>query len=228
MSVDYETFQKIQKLGDNVFMGIAEVAALTGFSVLTVRQRELPGLGPIHGLSRLRWRPQDLDAYRGYKYPASATKKGCAFKAEAHGPAYEKKAPALGWSIAWRHSPVSTGRYLHAKHTRMQKREELEHHEVPRQIAAHRSTHARSSKHSVSYKTQRKIGFFVSDHAYRACLHPCSPALQAMTAPSRTCASRPCRVALHTALTSACNDAWSMLLSLPTPNSRWLSMRIST
>jgi len=35
-------------------------------------------------------RPQDLDAYRGYKYPASATKRGCAFKAEAHGPAYEK------------------------------------------------------------------------------------------------------------------------------------------
>ncbi len=70
--------------------------------------------------------------------------------------------------------------------------------------------------------------FSFQAHARRACLPPCSPALQTMTAPSRTCASRPCRVALHTALTSACNDAWSMLLSLPTPNSRWLSMRIST
>ncbi|WP_082920274.1 hypothetical protein [Pseudomonas koreensis] len=39
MSVDYETIQKIQKLSDDVLIGVAEVAALTGFSVLTVRQR---------------------------------------------------------------------------------------------------------------------------------------------------------------------------------------------
>lgn len=32
MSVDYETIQKIQKLGDDVLVGVAEVAALTGFS----------------------------------------------------------------------------------------------------------------------------------------------------------------------------------------------------
>ncbi len=56
MSVDYETVQKIQKLGDDVLVGVAEVAALTGFSVLTVRQRKLPRLEPVHGLSRLRWR----------------------------------------------------------------------------------------------------------------------------------------------------------------------------
>lgn len=60
MSADYETIQKIQKLGDDVLVGVAEVAALTGFSILTVRQRKLPGLEPIPGLSRLRWRLGDL------------------------------------------------------------------------------------------------------------------------------------------------------------------------
>ncbi|MBC2405620.1 hypothetical protein HF257_06365 [Pseudomonas sp. WS 5106] len=60
MTVDYETIQKIQKLGDDVLIGVVEVAALTGFSVLTVRQRKLPGLEPVPGLSRLRWRLGDL------------------------------------------------------------------------------------------------------------------------------------------------------------------------
>jgi hypothetical protein len=60
MQVDYETIQKIQKLGDDVLIGVSEVAALTGFSVLTVRQRKLPGLEPVPGLSRLRWRLGDL------------------------------------------------------------------------------------------------------------------------------------------------------------------------
>lgn len=60
MSVDYETIQKIQNLGDDVLIGVVEVAALTGFSILTVRQRKLPGLDPVPGLSRLRWRLGDL------------------------------------------------------------------------------------------------------------------------------------------------------------------------
>ena len=60
MPVDYETIQKIQKLGDDVLIGVSEVAALTGFSVLTVRQRKLPGLEPVPGLSRLRWRLGEL------------------------------------------------------------------------------------------------------------------------------------------------------------------------
>lgn len=63
MSIDYETIQKIQKLADDVLIGVAEVAALTGFSVLTVRQRKLPGLEPVPGLSRLRWRLGDLRAW---------------------------------------------------------------------------------------------------------------------------------------------------------------------
>ncbi len=63
MLVDYETIQKIQKLGDDVLIGVFEVAALTGFSVLTVRQRKLPGLEPVPGLSRLRWRLGDLRAW---------------------------------------------------------------------------------------------------------------------------------------------------------------------
>ncbi|AXA65432.1 hypothetical protein CE139_06280 [Pseudomonas oryzihabitans] len=63
MSVDYETIEKIQKLGDDVLIGVAEVAALTGFSVLTVRQRKLPGLDPVYGLSRLRWRLGDLRSW---------------------------------------------------------------------------------------------------------------------------------------------------------------------
>lgn len=60
MTVDYETIQKVQKLGDDVLVGVIEVAALTGFSILTVRQRKLPGLDPVPGLSRLRWRLGDL------------------------------------------------------------------------------------------------------------------------------------------------------------------------
>ncbi|MBS7422741.1 hypothetical protein KHW15_00120 [Pseudomonas syringae] len=60
MSIDYETIQKIQKLADDVLIGVAEVAALTGFSALTVRQRKLPGLEPVSGLSRMRWRLGDL------------------------------------------------------------------------------------------------------------------------------------------------------------------------
>lgn len=60
MSIDYETIQKIQKLADDVLIGVAEVAALTGFSALTVRQRKLPGLEPVPGLSRLRRRLGDL------------------------------------------------------------------------------------------------------------------------------------------------------------------------
>lgn len=60
MSIDYETIQKIQKLADDVLVGVTEVAALTGFSALTVRQRKLPGLEPVPGLSRLRWRLGDL------------------------------------------------------------------------------------------------------------------------------------------------------------------------
>lgn len=60
MSIDYETIHQIQKLGDDVLIGVAEVAALTGFSILTVRQRKLPGLEPVPGLSRLRWRLGDL------------------------------------------------------------------------------------------------------------------------------------------------------------------------
>ncbi len=63
MPVDYETIQKIQKLGDDVLSGVSEVAALMGFSVLTVRQRKLPGLEPVPGLSRLRWRLGDLRAW---------------------------------------------------------------------------------------------------------------------------------------------------------------------
>ncbi len=60
MSIDYETIQNIQNLADDVLIGVAEVAALTGFSVLTVRQRKLPGLEPVPGLTRLRWRLGDL------------------------------------------------------------------------------------------------------------------------------------------------------------------------
>lgn len=63
MTVDYETIQKIQKLGDDVLIGVYEVAALTGFSLLTVRQRKLPRLEPVPGLSKLRWRLGDLRAW---------------------------------------------------------------------------------------------------------------------------------------------------------------------
>lgn len=60
MAIDYEMVEKLQTLSDDVLIGVAEVAALTGFSVLTVRQRKLPGLDPVPGLSRLRWRMGDL------------------------------------------------------------------------------------------------------------------------------------------------------------------------
>lgn len=74
MSVDYEIIQKIQKLGDDVLIGVVEVAALTGFSILTVRQRKLPGLHPVPGLSRLRWRLGDLRQWMrsGYQVKSGA------------------------------------------------------------------------------------------------------------------------------------------------------------
>ncbi len=60
MAIDYELVEKLQNLSDDVLIGVTEVAALTGFSALTVRQRKLPGLDPVPGLSRLRWRMGDL------------------------------------------------------------------------------------------------------------------------------------------------------------------------
>lgn len=73
MTVDYETILKIQKLGDDVLIGVAEVAALTGFSLLTVRQRKLPGLDPVPGLSRLRWRLGDLRQWMRHGSEATST-----------------------------------------------------------------------------------------------------------------------------------------------------------
>jgi hypothetical protein len=73
MNVDYETIQKIQKLGDDVLVGVAEVAALTGFSILTVRQRKLPGLEPVPGLSRLRWRLGNLRQWMRSGPPSSSS-----------------------------------------------------------------------------------------------------------------------------------------------------------
>lgn len=83
MSIDYETIQKIQKLTDDVLIGVAEVAALTGFSALTVRQRKLPGLEPVPGLSRLRWRLGDL---RQWMHTGAITSAPLLTQASTEGP----------------------------------------------------------------------------------------------------------------------------------------------
>lgn len=63
MDRDYQLVERLSKLGDDVMIGVREVAALTGLAHITVQQRRTKMLPPpIHGSKPLRWRLGDLRA----------------------------------------------------------------------------------------------------------------------------------------------------------------------
>ncbi len=63
MDRDYQLVERLSKLGDDVMVGVREVAALTGLAHITVQQRRTKMLPPpIHGSKPLRWRLGDLRA----------------------------------------------------------------------------------------------------------------------------------------------------------------------
>jgi len=57
MQRDYQLAEKLSKLGDDVYVGVVEVAALTGFAPITIQQRKIKNFpAPIPGTRILRWR----------------------------------------------------------------------------------------------------------------------------------------------------------------------------
>lgn len=61
MKRDYSLAEKVSKLGDDVFVGATEIAALTGFARITIQQRRVKGFpAPIPGTRILRWRLGDV------------------------------------------------------------------------------------------------------------------------------------------------------------------------
>lgn len=57
MERNYQLAERLSKLGDDVFIGVEEVAALTGFAAITIQQRRVNGFPvPIAGPRKLRWR----------------------------------------------------------------------------------------------------------------------------------------------------------------------------
>ncbi len=67
MDRDYQLVERLSKLGDDVMVGVNEVAALCGLSPVTVQQRRTKMLPPpIDGSKPLKWRLGDLrDRMRG-------------------------------------------------------------------------------------------------------------------------------------------------------------------
>jgi hypothetical protein len=58
---DYELAAKLSKAGDDLMVGVEEVAAVMGLSPITVRQRRLAGMpSPLAGIRALRWRLGDI------------------------------------------------------------------------------------------------------------------------------------------------------------------------
>ncbi len=58
---DYALASRVSRLDDDVLIGVAEVAAFTGFAEITIRQRRIKGFpAPFAGLNRLRWRVGDI------------------------------------------------------------------------------------------------------------------------------------------------------------------------
>ena len=63
MDRDYQLVERLSRLGDDVMVGVREVAALTDLALITVQQRRTKMLPPpIHGSKPLRWRLGDLRA----------------------------------------------------------------------------------------------------------------------------------------------------------------------
>lgn len=63
MDRDYQLVERLSKLGDDVMVGVREVAALTNLAFITVQQRRTKLLPPpICGSKPLRWRLGDIRA----------------------------------------------------------------------------------------------------------------------------------------------------------------------
>lgn len=61
---DYALASRVSRLDDDVLIGVAEVAAFTGFAEITIRQKRIKGFpAPFAGLNRLRWRVGDIRAW---------------------------------------------------------------------------------------------------------------------------------------------------------------------
>lgn len=70
MERDYQLLEQLTKLGDDVMIGVHEVAALCDLAPITVQQRKTKGLpAPIPGPRRLRWRLGDIRAWMKMKVP---------------------------------------------------------------------------------------------------------------------------------------------------------------
>lgn len=64
MGRDYELLERLEKLGDDVLVGVEEVAAITNFAPVTIQQRRIKGFPlPLPGPRRLRWRLGDIRAW---------------------------------------------------------------------------------------------------------------------------------------------------------------------
>lgn len=58
---NYQLAERVSKLADDVYVGVAEVAAVTGFADITIQQRRIKGFpAPIPGPRKLRWRLGDI------------------------------------------------------------------------------------------------------------------------------------------------------------------------
>lgn len=57
MKRNYQLAEQLERLGDDVLVGVKEVAAITGFSQITIQQRRLKGFpAPISGPRILKWK----------------------------------------------------------------------------------------------------------------------------------------------------------------------------
>lgn len=87
---DYDLAAKLSKAGDDLMVGVDEVAALMGLSAGTIRQRRLDGLPqPLAGVRALRWRLGDIRTWMRSRAPvttpASPRRRGRPTKAETLG-----------------------------------------------------------------------------------------------------------------------------------------------
>lgn len=75
MERNYQLAERLERLGDDVLVGVEEVAALTGFAAITIQQRRINGFPlPIPGPRKLKWKLGVIRAW-GRK-PVAAPEKG--------------------------------------------------------------------------------------------------------------------------------------------------------
>jgi len=64
MERNYQLAEQLERLGDDVLVGVEEVAAITGFSQITIQQRRLKGFpSPIPGPRILKWKLGQIRAW---------------------------------------------------------------------------------------------------------------------------------------------------------------------